>query len=249
MTKRINSKQWYQKKHWIIASLLLFPPLGIPLLWKTRWPRASKIGGSVLSGLILLTAITGEATEPTATQPSSPTAAITKTAQGSQPSTIATEPPPAYDHAIATATAATENVSSASTAADWSRIVRDWDRALDALAKIPQSSDYYAQSEVKVADYSRSYDYAVEQMEISQAAETAATEQSAAEQREAETQAIQVEAPPIQAAVVEMPAQGSYTSGTCKDLRAMGVGSNFTPGDANYTSSRDRDNDGVACES
>lgn len=38
-------------------------------------------------------------------------------------------------------------------------------------------------------------------------------------------------------------------NGTCKELKESGVGSDFTSGDANYTSARDRDNDGVACES
>lgn len=39
----------------------------------------------------------------------------------------------------------------------------------------------------------------------------------------------------------------SYVSGSCKDLKARGLGP-FFPGDANYTSKRDRDKDGIACE-
>jgi hypothetical protein len=39
-----------------------------------------------------------------------------------------------------------------------------------------------------------------------------------------------------------------YVSGTCPDLKAKGLGP-FYPGDANYTSKRDGDDDGVACES
>jgi Excalibur calcium-binding domain len=38
-----------------------------------------------------------------------------------------------------------------------------------------------------------------------------------------------------------------YVPGTCKALRRMGL-SRFTPGDPNYTSTRDRDGDGIACE-
>lgn len=38
-----------------------------------------------------------------------------------------------------------------------------------------------------------------------------------------------------------------YVDGSCKYLNSLGL-SGFTPGDPNYTSSRDRDNDGVACE-
>ena len=38
-----------------------------------------------------------------------------------------------------------------------------------------------------------------------------------------------------------------YIAGSCKYLRTLGL-SRFTPEDPNYTSQRDRDNDGVACE-
>jgi Excalibur calcium-binding domain len=42
--------------------------------------------------------------------------------------------------------------------------------------------------------------------------------------------------------------QSGYIDGTCKFLLdTYGIG-NFTPGDSNYTSARDRDKDGVACE-
>ncbi len=40
---------------------------------------------------------------------------------------------------------------------------------------------------------------------------------------------------------------GGYIAGSCKYLKSLGL-SRFTPGDPNYTSRRDRDNDGVACE-
>jgi hypothetical protein len=43
------------------------------------------------------------------------------------------------------------------------------------------------------------------------------------------------------------PSGSGYVGGSCKDLAASGLGP-FYPGDANYTSQRDRDNDGVACE-
>ena len=38
-----------------------------------------------------------------------------------------------------------------------------------------------------------------------------------------------------------------YIDGSCKELKAQGLGP-FYPGDANYTSKRDGDDDGVACE-
>jgi len=47
MSKHQDGRKWHQQKRWVIGSLLLFPPLGIPLLLLTRWPRAGKIGGSI----------------------------------------------------------------------------------------------------------------------------------------------------------------------------------------------------------
>lgn len=64
MSKPYDHRKWHQQKRWILGSLLLLPPLGMPLLWLTRWPCAGKVGGSILSGLILLLALTGESSEP-----------------------------------------------------------------------------------------------------------------------------------------------------------------------------------------
>lgn len=41
--------------------------------------------------------------------------------------------------------------------------------------------------------------------------------------------------------------EGAFVSGSCKELNARGLG-NFQAGDPNYSSRRDRDNDGLACE-
>ena len=60
-----------------------------------------------------------------------------------------------------------------------------------------------------------------------------------------------VEAATLKPKVEATPAAkepSSYVAGTCKQLRSMGL-SDFRPGDPNYTSSRDRDHDGIACES
>jgi Excalibur calcium-binding domain len=42
--------------------------------------------------------------------------------------------------------------------------------------------------------------------------------------------------------------QEGYIPGSCKYLQTLGL-SDFTPGDPNYTDKRDRDKDGIACES
>ena len=60
-----------------------------------------------------------------------------------------------------------------------------------------------------------------------------------------------VEAATLKPKVEATPAAketSGYVAGTCKQLRSMGL-SDFRPGDPNYTSSRDRDHDGIACES
>ena len=245
MSKGRSSRKWYQQKRWILGSLLLFPPMGIPLLWLTRWPRAGKIGGSILSGLLLLPVLMGESSEPSAAVIESPEIVAATAPTKAAPATAT-----AYEDAMSEATAATEELAAAETVADWTRIARQWQRALSLLGDIPISSGDYDQAQVKIAEYERNYDYAISQKAAAESAETAqrqAEEQAAARQVEEQAAARQAEE---QAALSIVEPQGdSHVSGTCKDLKANGVGSNFTPGDANYTSARDRDSDGVACES
>lgn len=51
---------------------------------------------------------------------------------------------------------------------------------------------------------------------------------------------------PVNTEVANIPSD-PFISGSCKELKERGLGP-FYEGDINYTSSRDRDNDGVACE-
>jgi hypothetical protein len=51
------NRKWHQKKRYIILSLLLFPPLGIPLVWLSKWHQNIKIGASVASTLLLMVAL------------------------------------------------------------------------------------------------------------------------------------------------------------------------------------------------
>lgn len=239
MSKRYDRRKWYQQKRWIIGSLLLFPPLGIPLLWLTSWPRAGKIGGSVLSGILLLSVLTSEAGQPTTATALPPTVEAPEAPTQAEPASS-----PAYENAIAQATAATAELTAAESSGDWSSVADGWQRAIASLGDIPISSDDYSQAQVKLAEYEHNYDYAIAQKT---AIEAAAAEGIAQRQAEEQLIAQPVEKPETALSVVET--QGSYVSGTCKALKASGVGSNFTPGDANYTPERDRDDDGVACES
>ncbi len=230
---KLSSKKWHQQKRWILGSLLLCPPLGISLLWLSPWSKAGKISGSVLSGFLLLVALVGATADP---EPTSAQISPVETAQ-----TVATEqkpkalaaPPSAYEDALSDATAASEALPTAETSADWVRIAAQWQRAIASLNDIPTNSDYSTQAQTKIAEYERSYEYAIAQKTAIETAE--------------EQQAVSQEAETVMP-IVE-PQGGGYVGGTCKDLKASGVGSNFTPGDANYTSARDRDGDGVACES
>lgn len=101
---------------------------------------------------------------------------------------------------------------------------------------------------MEIAEYERNYDYAIAQKTAIESATAAAVAQRQAEEQAAEQRQVAAAAA-AQAALSVVEAQGGYVSGTCKELKASGVGSNFRPGDANYTSARDRDDDGVACES
>ena len=236
---KLSSKKWHQQKRWILGSLLLCPPLGIPLLWLSSWPKAGKISGSVLSGILLLSVLTGEASEPTTVNAPSPNIEAPKV-----PARVDSAPSPAYENAIAEATAASTELTTAESSVDWANVARKWQSAIAALSDIPISSDNYSQAQTKIAEYERNYDYAISKKMVARSAETA----TMAKQQVEEQQQAAAQEPEMVMPIVEEQG-GGYVSGTCKDLAASGVGSDFTPGDANYTSARDRDGDGVACES
>ena len=242
MSKRQGRPKWHQQKRYVLGSLLPFPPLGIPLLWLTRWPRAGKIGGSIFSGMILLAVLTGESSEPTVASVEPPAVEAANASTKAEPVLSA-----AYKDAIAEAAATTEDLAAAESSADWAQLADRWQRAIASLGDVPINGGDYSQAQTKIAEYERNYDYAIAQKAAVESAEAAAIAQRQAEENAiAQQQAVAQEA---QSALSMVEIQGGYVSGTCKELKASGVGSNFTPGDANYTSARDRDNDGVACES
>ena len=239
MSKPHDHRKWHEQKRWILGSLLLFSPLGMPLLWLTRWPRAGKIGGSIFSGIILLLVLTGKSSEPTVASNELP---ALEAAEAPMP--VARVTTPAYDNAITEATAATAETAAAESLADWTSVADRWQRAIASLGDIPISSADYSQAQTKIAEYERNYDYAIAQKNAVKAAEAEAIAQ--AEVARAQQQAADQEVETVMPMVED---QGGYVGGTCKELKASGVGSDFTPGDANYTAARDRDGDGVACES
>ena len=219
---------------------MLCPPLGIPLLWLSSWPKAGKISGSVLSGILLLSVLTGEASEPTTVNASSPNIEAPEV-----PARVDSAPSPAYEDAIAEATAASTELTTAESSVDWANVARRWQNAIASLSDIPISSDNYSQAQTKIAEYERNYDYAISKKTVARSAEDATVAKQQVEEQQQVVVAQEAEA--VMPIVEEQG--GGYVGGTCKDLAASGVGSDFRPGDANYTSARDRDGDGVACES
>lgn len=138
---------------------------------------------------------------------------------------------------IAEATAATAELAAAESVAEWERIADTWQRAITSLGDIPLNSDDCNQAQVKIAEYEHNHEYAIAQKDAVEA--EAITQQQAEEKAAVQRQAAAAE---VRATLLIVEAGGGYVSGTCKELTASGVGSNFTPGDANYTSKRDRDN-------
>jgi outer membrane biosynthesis protein TonB len=61
-----EQRSWHKKKRWILPLLLLFPPVGILLVWLTRWPQWAKISLTSVSALVVVMALASPE-EPTST--------------------------------------------------------------------------------------------------------------------------------------------------------------------------------------
>lgn len=91
-----DHRSWDQKNHWILASLLLLPPLGIVLVWRSRWPRVVKRFVLGFWALLLLAALTGSPDEPpqVTTAPAAPQS-IPPSQPVSESTSLSAEPAPA----------------------------------------------------------------------------------------------------------------------------------------------------------
>lgn len=89
----------------------------------------------------MLSVLTGEASEPTTTVALPPTVKAPETPTPAEPAAS-----PAYQEAIAGATAATAELATAETSADWDSIADRWQRAIVSLGDIASSSDNYSQA-------------------------------------------------------------------------------------------------------
>lgn len=254
---RTNSSKWYKRKRIVLPCLLVFPPLGILLLWRTSWPKAGKISGTALSGLLLLISMLPNGAPEPEPLPLANQSLSQETAEApvseAPPEQTPTIPPMVYEQAIATATTAVESISTAATWQDWQTIADTWQTSIDLLNQVEAEDTFADEAQIKINEYQASRSYALEQVEALQTAEAEAIAEqqrldAEAAQRASEEAIARQQETALQAAPSSTE-QGGYVSGSCASLRAMGVGSNFTPGDPNYTAKRDRDGDGVACES
>lgn len=81
------------------------------------------------------------------------------------------------------ARAATAELTTAESSADWTDIADGWQRAIASLGDIPISSDDYSQAQVKIAEYERNYEHAIAQRTATEAAAAAAIAQQQAEEQ------------------------------------------------------------------
>ena len=197
-------RRWYQRKRWVILSLLVFPPLGIVLVWLTRWPRWVKIASTMASSLILLAALTSESPEPQVSHTSLPSTDGVQTETSGvapTPEIVASpnlsptpEPKPEaapepFRVAVNHATEAVNLGQSAQTSDDWKKAAGQWQSAVASLEDVPTDSTYYGVSQAKLTEYRANLAYAQQQEEQSRLAEIAEVErqrQQAAEPKPGE---------------------------------------------------------------
>lgn len=251
-------KTKYPQKRWVIGSLGLLPPLGIALVLMAIANPAPEAENLPVAEQPVTTAIleTPVVSQPVAEQPVKPTVAKAPAAppapQPKPAKPAPAVPPAAYKQAIALATTATQDRATATTSEDWAKIADTWQTSMNALNEISDGGSFAAQARSKQKEYQINYEFAIAQMNAALVTERKASAQQQRweqEERFAQRQREAAAAARIQAALPAAEESGGYVSGSCSSLRARGVGSNFRPGDANYTSGRDRDGDGVACES
>lgn len=241
----------------VLVAGLIHPPLVLPAE-SSRKRVAKTYGLSILFflvlGIITLDAETPEAIAPTPT----PTASIAPTPEPTPELTPTPTPeatPSEFQLAVLSATDAADRSQSAIAPEEWQDISMLWQEASNLMGQVPQTSSFYAQAQEKTREYAANAESA------RQKAAELAPPQSVPEVPISETPIPESETPTYEEAPQPEPIAtpdyqappasndgGGYVAGSCAELRSMGL-SDFRPGDPNYTSSRDRDGDGIACES
>lgn len=204
-----------------------------------KWYQQKRwLVGSAFLGLLSMAQLTEGSDEQTVIEETAP--ARVEEPIAIEPEALTLPATSAYRDAVSSAEQADALSLSADSATDWVQVAEQWELALSHLYDIPTNSRDYSQAQQRIAEYERGYENAIAQ---ENAANQAAAERIQEQAQEPEQPQEEWPQPFLE------ETEGSYVSGTCRELRDSGVGSNFRPGDANYTAARDRDNDGIACES
>ncbi len=160
-------KSWHQK-NWLIISLLVFlPPVGIPLVWMSKWPKFSKICASIFSGLWFLSIL---AQQPNETQPriaqEDTQISTTELAVGEEIEEVSA---PIVDStfadAVNSAMAAAASAQTARTSEEWGNVASLWSRAIELMKAVPQASENYQTAQQKAVEYQPNLEYAQQNLD------------------------------------------------------------------------------------
>lgn len=167
MTNSRDTRNWYQKKRWIFIWLIFFPPLGLILLWITRWSRWAKTVGTSISIFFLIVGLGGTLPEqPPEVTSSPPPETVSSLRVEVDPPTPTPEPAPeAFREAINYATEAVNLGQTAQTTDDWEAAANLWQQAVDSLGQVPENSSYFQTAQAKITEYGANRETAQQQAE------------------------------------------------------------------------------------
>jgi hypothetical protein len=153
----MTQNPWHKKPQYVIAALILFPPLGIALTWLSSWSRPVKIVVTVVMGGLFLQAAAPHFL------PTSPPAAI---APSPSPIASSSPVPDPFQVAINKAEEAGKLNVAAQTPTDWRRVSAAWKEAIALLGTVPSTHPRHAVAIQKVAEYQKDLDYAKERVGV-----------------------------------------------------------------------------------
>jgi|GEM_PF-4699261 len=153
-------KSWHEKPHYIIAALVLFPPLGIPLVWLSSWSRPIKIAATVVMGGLFVGAIAPRFL------PKDPPPVVAVPSPTPQATPIAPPSPDPLQPAINQAEAAGKLSASAKTLPEWRKVAIAWESSMKLMKQVPPSHPRYELARQKVREYDGYLSDANQRMDI-----------------------------------------------------------------------------------
>lgn len=158
-----NTKSWYQSSWLIISSLILFPPVGIPLTWMSRWSTFLKIGASAISGfwfLLLLVASSPSDQQTTTAQEETQNSAAELV---TEPESVTPEIDRSFADAVNAAMTASQAAQTASNADEWQSVADLWSRVIELMKAVPETNKDYQTARQKATEYQANLEYAKQQ--------------------------------------------------------------------------------------